>query len=221
MRLLLIRHGQTVDNVRGALGTVVPGPGLTDLGMTQAAAIPRALADERIDAIYVSTMVRTQLTAQPLADARALPLNVVDGLHEISAGELEQRTDRESIGLYRGSIFAWYTDLTARIPGGEDGREFVQRFDGAISAIAEEWTNDPDASVVIVSHGAAIRAWALFASSNVDPDFSRDHPLENTAVIHLEGSPDSGWVVSAWAGEPLGGSALEDKNALDPTSEAV
>ena len=46
MRLLLIRHGQTPSNVLGALDTLVPGPGLTPLGLEQAAAIPDALAGE-------------------------------------------------------------------------------------------------------------------------------------------------------------------------------
>jgi release factor glutamine methyltransferase len=38
VRLLLIRHGQTPSNVLGLLDTAPPGPGLTDLGVEQAAA---------------------------------------------------------------------------------------------------------------------------------------------------------------------------------------
>ena len=79
MRLLLIRHGQTPSNVLGLLDTAIPGPGLTDLGIEQAAALPAALADYRIDAIYASAQRRAQLTAQPLADARGLPIQVRDG----------------------------------------------------------------------------------------------------------------------------------------------
>ncbi|MEF2975994.1 histidine phosphatase family protein [Subtercola sp. YIM 133946] len=221
MRLLLIRHGQTIDNVNGALGTVIPGPGLTDLGLTQAAAIPAALEGEQIDAIYVSTMKRTWLTAQPLADARGLTFEVVEGLHEIEAGDLEQRTDEDAHRTYMGTIFAWWTDFAARIPGGEDGAEFYHRYDGAISSIAARHAADPDSTVAIVSHGAAIRAWASFTSQNLDAEFSRVHPLENTAVVTLEGSPESGWVTTAWADEPLGGAALEDPTAVDPTGEAA
>lgn len=65
MRLLLVRHGQTPSNVEFLLDTAVPGPGLTALGERQAAALPEALADEDIEALYVSTLVRTQLTAAP------------------------------------------------------------------------------------------------------------------------------------------------------------
>ena len=67
MRLFLIRHGQTPANVLGELDTAHPGPGLTELGTRQAAVIPDALRLESIDAVFASTLVRTHLTAQPLA----------------------------------------------------------------------------------------------------------------------------------------------------------
>ena len=51
MRLLLIRHAQTPANVRGELATARPGPGLTDLGLQQAAGVVQALSGERIDAV--------------------------------------------------------------------------------------------------------------------------------------------------------------------------
>ena len=79
MRLLLVRHGQTPANVLGVLDTAVPGPGLTDLGRRQAAALPEALAEERIDAIVVTDLVRTHETAAPLVAATGLyqPLFIV------------------------------------------------------------------------------------------------------------------------------------------------
>ena len=218
MKLLLVRHGQTIDNVNGALGTVIPGPGLTPLGQQQADAVPAALADERIDAIYVSTMRRTHETAAPLAEARGLEAHVVDGLQEISAGDLEGRSDEEAIRLYMTTIFTWWKTLDARIPGGEDGNEFYARFTAAIGRIAAE---HPLGTIVVFSHGAAIRAWSSYASTNIDAEFSRSHPLENTAMVVLEGSPEAGWATTFWAGEPLGGPGLEDASAPDPTADAL
>ncbi|MFB2597938.1 histidine phosphatase family protein [Herbiconiux sp. P17] len=217
MRLLLIRHGQTIDNVRGALGTVVPGPGLTELGREQAAAVPAALAEEEIDAIFVSTMLRTQETAAPLAEALGLEPTVLEGIQEIDAGSLEGRSDEEAIRGYMGTIFTWWTDFSARIPGGENGTEFYERYDGAISALSERY----EGTIAVVSHGAAIRTWASWSSKNLDADFSREHPLENTGVVTLEGSAAEGWVCTHWQGTPLGGLALEDESAPDPTGEAL
>ncbi len=217
MRLLFIRHGQTIDNVNGALGTVIPGPGLTELGAKQAAAIPLALESQQIEAVYASTMLRTQLTARPLAHSRGLEVRVLDGLQEIGAGELEGRSDEDSIRLYMGTIFSWWTDRSARIPGGEDGEGFWARYTGAIERIAAEH----DGTVAVVSHGAAIRTWVCATSSNLDADFSRSHPLENTSVVVVEGSPTEGWVTTYWADEPVGGAALEDAAAPDPTADAL
>ena len=216
MRLLLIRHGQTRDNVEGNIGTAIPGPPLTALGREQAAAIPAALAAEKIDAIYASTMTRAQLTAKPLADALGLPVQVIEGVHEIGGGDLEGKSDQGSIRAYMGTIFSWWQDFGARIPGGEDGNEFYGRFTAAIGRIAAEHTG----TVVVVSHGAAIRTWASWSSENVDAAFSRAHELPNTAMIVVEGSPEAGWVTTHWDGEPVGGAALEDATAADPTSEA-
>ena len=66
MRLLLLRHGQTTANVHGALDTAFPGRPLTDLGRAQAAAVPAALAEEDVSALYCSNLTRTRQTAEPL-----------------------------------------------------------------------------------------------------------------------------------------------------------
>jgi probable phosphoglycerate mutase len=219
MRLLLIRHGQTPDNVHGAIGTIVPGPGLTELGKRQADSVVAALGHEPIEAIYVSTMLRTRLTAEPLAVSLGLDINVVDGLQEIVAGDLEGRADTEAIHLYMGTIFSWWQDFNARIPGGEDGNEFYQRFTGAIEHIAAEHATGSDKTIAVFSHGAAIRTWASWSSRNIDAESSRAHVLPNTAVVTLEGSPAEGWVVVDWAGQPLGGASLDDPSAPDPTGE--
>jgi probable phosphoglycerate mutase len=218
MRLLLIRHGQTIDNVNGALGTAVPGPGLTALGRAQAAAVPAALAGERIDAIAVSSMRRTHETAAPLAAERGLVPAEHPGLREITAGDLEQRSDHEAVSAYLGTLMGWWTDLSGRMPGGEDGVEFFSRYDGVIRELAAA---HPVGTVAVFSHGAAIRTWASWSSSNLDADFSRSHGLENTGIVVLEGSPADGWIATTWQGEPLGGEALEDVTAPDPTGEPL
>ena len=122
MRLILVRHGQTPANVLGQLDTAHPGPGLTERGLEQAARIPDALRGEDIDAIYVSTLIRTQLTAAPLVADRGLAATVLGGIHEIEAGDLEKRSDAEAIHIYHSTIFAWGSgDLEPRMPGDQDG----------------------------------------------------------------------------------------------------
>jgi len=220
VRLLLIRHGQTPANVRGALDTAAPGPALTELGRAQAAAIPDAVASERIDGIYASRLVRTQQTAAPLARVRGEMHRVVlPGVHEIQAGDLEGRTDKESVRAYLDVIWAWGGgDLDVRMPGGADGHEFYGRFDADLARVAAE--HDRDATVAVFSHGAAIRVWTAGRATNIDPEFPGRQHLDNTAVVALNGSPSEGWRLNHWAGEPLGGEALNDPTADDVTAEA-
>jgi probable phosphoglycerate mutase len=203
MRLLLIRHGQTPGNVRGELDTAAPGPSLTDLGRTQAAAVPGTLASERIDGIYTSRLIRTQQTAAPLARERGEMHRVVlAGIHEIEAGELEGRIDEEAVRAYIEVIWAWRDgDLSARMPGAGDGNEFFGRFDADLAQVAA--AHAPDATVAVFSHGAAIRTWTAARASNILPSFPGSHHLDNTGVVALRGSPSEGWVVTEWAGEAV------------------
>jgi probable phosphoglycerate mutase len=218
VRLLLIRHGQTPANVAGELDTAAPGPGLTELGERQALAVPHALRDENVQGIYASRLVRTQLTAAPLSQQRALDVVVHDGLHEIEAGALEAKSDEDSIKAYLGTVIKWGTgELGARMPGAYDGHAFFGRFDAAIAEIA----GAHDDTAVVFSHGAAIRAWVGARVLNVSGEFTLKNPLDNTGVAILEGSAAHGWELVSWAGTPVGGEALVDATAPDPTGERV
>jgi broad specificity phosphatase PhoE len=119
VRLFLVRHGQTPYNVTGALDTAFPGAGLTPLGESQARAVPDALAEEDIAGVYASKLVRTQLTAAPLAEAREFVVEVREGLEEIEAGELELRADSDAVYAYAGCLASWMRgDLAYSLPGG-------------------------------------------------------------------------------------------------------
>ncbi|MFF3208285.1 histidine phosphatase family protein [Streptomyces sp. NPDC002962] len=198
MRLLLVRHGQTPTNVDYLLDTAVPGPGLTELGAQQAAALPQALADEDIEALYASTLVRTRLTAAPLAAARGLDVLVRDGIREISAGDLEMVPGNSERGeLYMRTVFAWAAgDVGLCMPGGESGTEFLARYDAVVAEAAASGAG----TVAMVSHGAAIRAWAATRADNVDVPFAAANRLANTGTVVLEGSPADGWKALSWAG---------------------
>ncbi|MEL7344521.1 MAG: histidine phosphatase family protein [Pseudomonadota bacterium] len=76
-RLIILRHA---DRVPGVLE-------LNELGVARAAALPAALADLDIDAIFVSHWKRNIDSARPLATARDLPILVMPERH-LSNGHL-------------------------------------------------------------------------------------------------------------------------------------
>ncbi|MCS5499443.1 histidine phosphatase family protein [Cnuibacter physcomitrellae] len=216
MRLLLIRHGETPENARGEISSEYPGPGLTEMGERQAAAIPQALEDEPISAIYASTLVRTSITATPLATRRGLPIQVVEGAQEIYAGVWEHRSDEEAFRGYLEPIVAWWHDRSVRIEGGEDGHGFFARFDGAVERIVSQHSDDE--TVALFSHGAAIRVWSAGTAENLDEESSSGLRLDNTGMVVMEGSPSAGWRMTRWSGQPIGGAFLADGHP-DPGGE--
>lgn len=216
MRLLLMRHGQTHANVSGELDTAHPGVDLTDLGRAQAVAASKALADEALDAIYVSSRVRTHQTAAPTAEDRGIALIHLEGLEEISAGDFEMRNDHDAVAGYIGTVATWLEgDLARRMPGGETGEEFLARFDAAVRIIVEAGHE----AALIVSHGAALRTW-VSTRMQAHPDAPpKTQPLHNTALLVLEGDFHAGWRMVSWQGHPVGGDYLEDPTAEDPTGD--
>ncbi|NLE97496.1 MAG: histidine phosphatase family protein, partial [Propionibacterium sp.] len=151
MRLILIRHGQTDSNLNRLLDTAHPGAPLNDTGQQQAAALVHQLADERIDALYASTLTRAQETAAPLAEARGLEVEIIDGIQEIAAGVEEMNADWTR---YVGVLETWSPDnLDVGVEGGETAREFLTRYSEAMRKIEA----DGHEVAALVSHGAAMR----------------------------------------------------------------
>ena len=215
IRLHLLRHAQTHSNVTGALDTEFPGRGLTRLGAAQADAAAQVLAEGSFDDIYVSRMVRTHETAGPLAAALGLEPVVEPLLAEIRAGADEMRNDPEAINGYVSVIGAWTRgELDQRMPGAETGRDFLQRYDTALSRI----TRQTRSASLVVCHGAAMRVWVANRVRAWDAHPSSTALLGNTARITVTGSPERGWSLLDWVSTPVGSALLEDEHAADPTA---
>ena len=103
MRVTFVRHAESTANAAGLINTPTPGPVLTPKGQQQAQDVVGTLGDNNYDAIYASTMVRTQLTAAPMSQYLRLPIQVLPGLQEIEAGAFEGTSEASAqtgYGLY-------------------------------------------------------------------------------------------------------------------------
>jgi len=205
VRLLLIRHGQTEGNVRGALDTALPGPPLTDLGRSQADRLAVRLEGEPLVAVYASQAIRAQQTAAPLAARFSLDVQVVDGVHEVVAGDLEGATDHESIRTYMETVRRWTLgELEPSLPGGESGTSVRTRMLDAVGALrAKHEQADPDGVVALVCHGGAIRLAGEWLAPNVHADIANAALIPNTGLVELEARPDGEWHCLTWIDTPL------------------
>jgi probable phosphoglycerate mutase len=175
---------------------------------------------EPIAAIAVSSLVRTHLTAAPLAADRGLDPITLDGLREVDAGAYEGRNDRVAVAAYLRTFASWTAgDLDARNPGAENGHEFFARYDDAVAAAIDE--APAGGTLAVISHGAAIRAWVGLRAGNVDASFTVERSLENTGMAVLTGTIESGWDLLSWQDEPVAGARLEDHEAADPIGQSI
>jgi probable phosphoglycerate mutase len=200
MRLILARHGQTPANVKHVLDTLPPGPGLTELGEQQARRLAERLAGEEIVSVHASRALRAQQTAQPLAQRNRLPVEVVEGTHEIYVGDLEGRSDPEALRIFDDVYDGWHAGrLDVPMPGGETGREALTRFVAGARSVID---GSGAGAVALISHGAMLRLAARNLAANMNGDHANSRYLPNTGVIVLEADPNArtGWRYLSWDG---------------------
>ncbi len=195
--LTWVRHAQSTANAAGIIDTMVPGPGLTALGDTQAQAIAETLKANAYDGIYVSNMVRTQLTAAPLATDLGLAPVILPGVREVNSGIFEGRSGLLAGIGYALPPVAWVAGARfVPVLGGENGNGFDARVNDAVATIYASG----DTNAVVFSHGATIMAWTLMTVDNPNLLLALTHPLGNTAVVIVTGNPEDGWSLQSWDG---------------------
>ncbi|ORV39577.1 phosphoglycerate mutase [Mycolicibacter engbaekii] len=214
----LVRHGQSTDDFLGILGTLPPGAGLTETGLQQADAVAQAILasfPDGISGVYASELLRTQQTAEPLAEALGMQMQVLSGLNEIDAGiwEGQPRDLLTQIG-YFAPMAAWVLGLvlvpqlgSAATP---NGVVFDERVTGAIDTIYQNTiAGDGPLTSVAYSSGGPIAIWALMNVEN--PPFllllqqllETLGPPPNAGQAILQGSPADGWTMVSWNGTPV------------------
>jgi probable phosphoglycerate mutase len=198
-RLLLVRHGQSHGNVERRLDTRPPGADLTDLGVAEA----RDFARSRLEPpglLLHSVARRAAQTAAAIGGELSLTPIEVDGIHEVQAGDLEDRSDDDAIAEFNRVYQRWLDgDLAVPMPGGENGHEVLERYLPVILDLRQRYLDDRTwtGDVVVVSHGAAIRL-AAATLAGVEHSFVLDHHLANTEAVALAPITDGRWSCVQW-----------------------
>ncbi|MBA2717507.1 MAG: bifunctional RNase H/acid phosphatase [Propionibacteriales bacterium] len=149
--LILLRHGETDATVsRRFSGPGGDDPGLNDTGREQALRAAGALAAElRVDALLASPMRRTMETADVVASALGLQVEVVDGFRECAFGEWDGYTLQEVRERWPAEVDAWLTSHEACPPGGESMTGLQRRVEEALSRTLSTYAGK---TIVVVSH---------------------------------------------------------------------
>lgn len=171
--LLLVRHGETEDNVAGRMSGWRDVP-LTATGRRQARRLAAHLAAEfSIDAVYTSPLSRAMATARHIGREVGLDPIPLDDLREWALGRLEGC--RHPTG--RSREFA----TTVRRAGGETRTAFRTRVLRAIGRIVG---SHPGKTVAVVTHGGPL---AVYLAKTLQGTAARwaEFKMDNAAMTVL------------------------------------
>lgn len=155
MRLIFVRHGESVWNHEGRVQGIADPP-LSERGREQARLVAERLARElRPAAVYSSALQRATETGRIIAARLGLPLNVDARLNEYDIGALTGLTDAEVAVQYPEIHGKWEMDVQwVPIPGEEGLYRFLDRITRAMQEIVA--AHRGDAEVVVVTHGGVM-----------------------------------------------------------------
>ena len=163
----LVRHGQSQAYVPGTPFPLAGGhgdPPLTEHGHRQAELVGARLADAKLDAIYVTTLLRTAQTAAPLAARLGLEPSVEADLREVHLGEWDDGSYRQMVA--QGHPIARRVFAEQRwdvIPGAEPADALAGRVQAAIVRLAAA---HPDQRIAAFTHGGVIAQVLALASGS-------------------------------------------------------
>ncbi|MGC4108062.1 MAG: histidine phosphatase family protein [Thermomicrobiales bacterium] len=199
MRMLLIRHGQSLGNIEGRIqdGT----DPLTDRGRVQARALAAALAMRGdITHLYTSPLDRAWETAEIIGAAIGTTPMAVAGLAEVDAGTAAGQlwVDWSATNPELAAAMQRNESLVEAWPGGETGAAFSERVLAAFQLLVTDHL-DTDDVVAIVAHGGTL-AWiaAHLHGDPLDRWPARHATLANCSVSELAVGPDGTLVFASW-----------------------
>ena len=190
--VLLVRHGASQAFIPGEPFPMLDGqgdPALAPKGHAQAVAAANRLAHEPIDALYVSSLQRTQQTFAPLAERLGMTPTVEPELREVALGEWDGGLIRQHAAdnhpLYERLHTERRWDV---IPGAESNEQLIGRCMGALERIADA---HPDRLVAACVHGGVIGAVLAHITGSTPFSFGGSDNCSVTQVVRCDGD----WVL--------------------------
>ena len=174
MRLIIVRHGETVQNVQGVCQGQSEGY-LTENGINQAKKLGIRLKDKKIDAVYSSDLIRTVDTAK----------HIIEYHPELDL-KLDKRLRERNFGSFEGKVrpeLDW-----SNLP--DDVETDMSMYNRAKDFVDEIYETHKNQTVLVVSHGGLKRAfYTLFHNLPISEYGSWDS-VRNTSVSEFEISED-------------------------------
>lgn len=184
VRLVLVRHGESVDNVAGRLSGWTDSA-LTPRGMEQAWRMAEYVAGSfRLSALYASPLTRAVETAQPLAGRTGLRITFDEDLRELHFGNAEGLTVPELLERFPSE---WQRaqnedDAEFGFPGGETRARFYSRLRRVFAELIRRHDGQ---TIAVVSHGGVLSTLLADVAEGM-PQRWRRFPMDNCSISELQ-----------------------------------
>jgi broad specificity phosphatase PhoE len=156
VRLVLWRHGLTGWNAENRFQGQLDPP-LSETGLAEAEKAAELLAAMSPALLVSSDLQRAQQTAGALADRTGLPIHTDERLRERHWGDWQGKTHAE-LAEHDSEAFAmWQAGRQPSVNGREGPDDVRARVAAAIRNAVTRVSHVTEATVILVSHGGAIR----------------------------------------------------------------
>ncbi len=183
MKLIIVRHGETVENATGICQGQSFGT-LSEKGKEQAQKVAERLKEQAFDIAYVSDLERTKDTAKEILKHHPdVPVLYTKNLRERSWGIFEgrPRAERRGYSQEKGiSLHAMHPEK------GESYEQVLERMLHFYNSLLKKHLHH---TVLIVGHGGSLTYLLLHLFEKTMDEYKKHHP-QNTAVTILEISAD-------------------------------
>lgn len=227
----IVRHGQRLPpfDMQTTSSPPYPGPPLSDLGQQQAQDVGNQLFNQLggpngVAGVFSGQSIRDIQTAAPFAMLEHMTPQILPGLDEVDPG-IYGSLPQLSPGalLYVATTLLWAAGLElVPMPGSADfnGVVFDEKFTDGVDTMYNAAVANPVISDngqitdVAFNNEESIVTWVLMNVKNPDlavllstlihslatptPGF-----LPNVGVVQIEGSPENGWTLVSWNGDPV------------------
>ncbi len=190
IRFIVVRHGQSEDNVTSTTSDSKREPNLTESGRAQSRKFGQILKDHSISRVYCSSAKRSQQTATEIADELSLEIFVDDNLKEIDVGSLTGLPWKEVEPILNACWQTWSMGERSKKLGtvGESFDDAETRVRAFLDTLTD-YPNDTT-SVVVVHGGFSNILYAL--CDNTDFIVGHEKSLGNTVPALFDYEPDTG-----------------------------
>ena len=181
-KVFLIRHAQSLANVERRYQGQSLDTELSEFGVQQAQALAGQLRSRSLSKVVTSPLKRAHQTAEIIATALGIPLEIDPLLIETNHGEWEGQKFTDLETNYPDLWKLWQTYPSRMVfPGGEAFADVAAR---VLSWWKKEAVNYP-AHTAIVTHDTIIQA-ILTRLHKLNLDHIRDFRIRNTSTTIVE-----------------------------------